>query len=123
MSDIPFSPPKVLSLLKGLPSNLEEERFETLLESSDWHLERILSTGQSTGEDEWYDQDRSEWVLVLQGAGRLAFDDGSERLLEPGDAMLLPAGCRHRVAWTSPDVTTVWLAFHFEAPPRDDKRD
>ncbi len=114
MIDDPLSAPRALSLLKNLPAKLEEERFETLLEGSDWHLERILSTGQSTSEGEWYDQEQSEWVLVLQGAGRLAFGDGSERLLEPGDAVLLPAGCRHRVAWTTPDETTVWLALHFK---------
>ncbi len=106
--------PRVLSLLEDLPRRLETERFETLLEGSDWRLERILSTGHSTPEDHWYEQERNEWVLVLTGCGRLVFEDGSERLLGPGDAVLIQAGCRHRVSWTSPEETTVWLALHFE---------
>ncbi|MBJ7252961.1 MAG: cupin, partial [Acetobacteraceae bacterium] len=41
--------------------------------------------------------------------------DGSSRELKPGDWALLPALCRHRVAWTDPAVETLWLAVHL--PP------
>lgn len=35
--------------------------------------------------------------------------------MHPGDWAVLPAHCRHRVAWTAPDRETVWLAVHL--PP------
>jgi cupin 2 domain-containing protein len=41
--------------------------------------------------------------------------EGQKEPLEvrPGDSVLLPAHCRHRVAWTAPDQVTIWLALHF----------
>ena len=37
----------------------------------------------------------------------------NSQALQPGDWLLIPAGCRHRVAETGPD--TVWLAVHVAA--------
>jgi len=54
-------------------------------------------------------------VLLVQGAARLWLDGCGERALAPGDHLLIPAGCRHRVTWTSLDEPTVWLAVHFDA--------
>jgi cupin 2 domain-containing protein len=34
----------------------------------------------------WYDQETSEWVLLLKGAARLAFEDGHEVNMGPGVA-------------------------------------
>jgi cupin 2 domain-containing protein len=111
-----FAPPGIptASLLADLPDDLAEERFETLLETPAFRLERILSRGHATPEGEWYDQDRDEWVMLLQGQARLVVEGRAEEtVLNPGDAVLLPAHCRHRVAWTLPDRITVWLALHF----------
>jgi cupin 2 domain-containing protein len=36
--------------------------------------------------------------------------------LAPGDYIYLPAHCRHRIVWTSPDKPTVWLAVHLGGP-------
>lgn len=102
--------PEVQSLLAALPLQLPQEQFDALLTCPGLRIERIVSTGQASPPDHWYDQDEHEWVLVLQGAGRLAFADGRELLLQAGDAIELPAHCRHRVAWTDPDQPTVWLA-------------
>ena len=55
-------------------------------------------------------------MLLVAGAAVLGFADGSEARLAPGDWVVLPAGCRHRVAWTDPDIVTLWLACHL--PPR-----
>ena len=46
------------------------------------------------------------------GRRRLGFADGSERALAPGDWAVIPARCRHRVAWTDPAGETLWLAVH-----------
>jgi len=102
------------ALLADLPENLPEEKFEVLLETPAFRLERILSKGHATPEGQWYDQDWDEWVLLLQGQARLAIEGrNGETFLHPGDALLLPAHCRHRVNWTPPDTITVWLALHY----------
>jgi cupin 2 domain-containing protein len=52
--------------------------------------------------------------MLLQGQARLAIEGLAEEIvMNPGDAVLLPAHCRHRVAWTPPGRITVWLALHF----------
>ena len=75
-------------------------------------VERIVSRGHTT---DWYDQDHDEWVMVHQGSARLELQDGSELLLGPGDHVILPAHCAHRVSWTDPEVDTIWVAVHFPA--------
>ncbi|WP_345337390.1 cupin domain-containing protein [Ferrimonas pelagia] len=97
----------------SLPDDLEHEVIDTLLDDDSVRIERIVSHGQSSPEQGWYDQTQSEWVMVVKGAAVLAFDDGREVRLESGDHINLPAGCRHRVAWTDPDQKTVWLAVFY----------
>ncbi|NVK44575.1 MAG: cupin domain-containing protein [Oceanospirillaceae bacterium] len=103
------------NLLKDLPSTLPEELFETLLQRRGLRLERILSLGHQSEPGHWYDQRQDEWVLLLSGKATLEFDDGAMRELVPGDAVLLPARCRHRVASTDPEQVSVWLALHLDA--------
>jgi cupin 2 domain-containing protein len=108
------STPLIRSLFEQIPSSLPEERVETWLETPAFRVERILSLGHVSPEGEWYDQTQDEWVALLQGAARLAIEGQIEEIaLRPGDSLLLPAHCRHRVTWTTPDEVTVWLALHF----------
>jgi len=89
------------------------ELFATLIENRAFRLERIVSTGQATSEGQWLEQEDGEWVVLLSGAAGLIFEqDAREVLMRPGDYVCIPAGCRHRVAWTSPDEQSVWLALH-----------
>jgi len=102
------------SLFEAIPADLPEERFDDWLQAPGLRLERILSRGHVTPEGEWYDQVQDEWVALLQGAAALVIEGQKEPLeLRPGDSVLLPAHCRHRVAWTAPDQVTIWLALHF----------
>ncbi len=55
-----------------------------------------------------------KFVVVLQGAARLRFDDG-EIELKPGSFLDIPAHKRHRVEWTTPDEPTIWLAIYYGA--------
>lgn len=97
----------------ALPAELpQEELFETILNSSNISLERIISTGQVTPPGEWYDQVRDEWVLLLQGNARLSYEDGSCVDLKAGDYLLIPAGRKHRVDMTSSAPPCIWLALH-----------
>lgn len=49
-------------------------------------------------------------------SARLAVEGEGERVLAPGDHLLLPAHCRHRVAWTDTEKPTIWLAVHIGEP-------
>lgn len=90
----------------------EEEIFEALIPDRGVLIERVLSCGQSTPPGKWYDQGRDEWVVLLQGQARLAWEDGRARDLVAGDWLLIPAGDRHRVEWTSTGPPCIWLAVH-----------
>ncbi len=99
-----------------LPSEPQaEELCDILLEVRGLRVERIVSTGQVTPEDAWYDQAWDEFVLLVSGAGRLRVEgETQDRNLKPGDWVLLPAHCRHRVTWTQKSPPAVWLAIHYE---------
>lgn len=109
---------KAGSLGEDLPSGPQaEELFDILLESRGLRLERIVSTGQATPQWDWCDQVWDEFVLLVSGAARIQIEsEAGERTLMPGDWLLLPAHCRHRVTWTQSAPPTVWLAVHYDDP-------
>ena len=91
------------------------ELFETLVtgagdSADDFLVERIISNGEVTPEDQWYDQERDEWVAVLEGEACLLFEDGREVRLGCCDHVFLPKHCKHRVIYTSSPC--IWLAVH-----------
>lgn len=101
-------------LLSGIPDASGGELFETLSDSGAVRVERIITQGQATAAGVWSDQTWHEWVLLVKGEALLMIEGELEphRLL-PGQWMLLPAHCRHRVEWTLPGQNTVWLALHW----------
>jgi cupin 2 domain-containing protein len=102
-----------MNIYHNLPDVLPDEVFETLVEAGNVRIERIASHGQATPEGEWFDQGWDEWILLLAGsAGLLLEGEDGTRTLKPGDYLMIPAHCRHRVAWTDPGERTVWLAVH-----------
>jgi cupin 2 domain-containing protein len=106
-------------LLGVLPDAARGEQFETLMERSGLRIVRIVSDGQATPPDEWFDQDDDEWVVVMAGRAGLRIEgEGDVRTLGPGGYAFLPAHCRHRVEWTDREGPTVWLAVHM-APVTD----
>ena len=95
------------------------ERFEDLLSLPGVRIERIVSYGQASPPDFWYDQPQGEWVLLLDGAAELQFEDEkSPRRLQRGDYLWIEPHRRHRVTWTAADRTTIWLALHIDGAPR-----
>lgn len=108
--------PEISNLFANLNPSADAEEFTELLNNPHVRLERIISTGQTTPPGEWYDQDWDEWVILLSGAAKLEFEGDVIQELQPGDYVLLPAHCHHRVAWTAPNQTTVWLAVHLANP-------
>lgn len=105
----------VHNIFSDLPNSSEEELFEVLAQNDSFKMERIISNGQATPEGEWYDQDKDEWVILLSGSAGLKIEgEPNILILNPGDYLLLPAHKRHRVEWTDPDKTSIWLALHFD---------
>lgn len=102
-------------IFTDIPTELPEELCQTLLAKPNVRIERIVSKGHCSAEHDWYDQNQDEWILLLQGRARLTFIDADSIELNPGDYLLIPAHCKHRVDWTSPDTETVWLAIHLFA--------
>lgn len=100
------------NIFAHLPDARSAEIVETITSSDSVRIERIVSHGQASPDDFWYDQQENEWVIVLQGAARLQFESESLEL-SAGDFVNIPAHCKHRVAWTTPDEPTVWLAVFY----------
>ena len=107
--------PTLRNLLTSLPFARDAEMSETLVTAHGIRLQRIISFGQVSPEGFWYDQKEAEWVMLLTGSARLVIaGEAEERILGPGDAVYLPAHCRHRVEWTDRDHPTVWLALFID---------
>lgn len=102
-----------MNLLRDLPHVDAAEIAERLASAGSVHIERIVSRGQASPAGFWYDQDETEFVVVLSGAARLRFADGETLALGPGDWIEIAAHRRHRVEWTDPSRPTVWLAIFY----------
>ena len=107
--------PKVANLLEKLPAARRTEAFTGLLSRPGVRLERIVSRGQATSEDQPMVPAQDEWVLLLEGAAGIRIEDSAEISLAPGDHLLIASGQKHWVTWTAKDRPTVWLALHFDA--------
>jgi cupin 2 domain-containing protein len=111
--DLSIEEDALANLFEDLPVQSRDEEFLELLSRKGIRIERIVSMGQSTLEDAPYNQDHDEWILLLKGAAGLWIDGQGEYNLRPGDHLLIPARCLHRVTWTAPGELTIWLAVHF----------
>ncbi len=95
-----------MNLFSLPPLPIEEELTEVLAQGGTSRVERIVSTGQTTG---WYDQTEHEFVSVLQGEARLEFEDGRVKALAAGDCLVILPHEKHRVIQTSAEPPCVWL--------------
>ncbi|MBI5403271.1 MAG: cupin domain-containing protein [Ignavibacteriae bacterium] len=93
-------------------SDFKEEMFLGLYKNENCLVEKIISAGQSTEEGIWLEEDKDEFVLLLQGESELAFEEGERVKLSKGDFILIPAGKKHRVKFTSAEPKCIWLAIH-----------
>jgi cupin 2 domain-containing protein len=115
----------VNNLFSNISCDAAEELVEQLAGNRHVRIERLVSSGHASPPDFWYDQAEREWVVVLQGEARLEFqEDGStpNRIVEmkPGDWVNIPPRRKHRVEWTLPNQSTVWLAVFFSGDPAND---
>jgi cupin 2 domain-containing protein len=92
-----------------------DETIAGVFEREGLRIERIISNAHASPPGFWYEQDWSEWVILLAGSAGLRFEGETEpRPLKAGDYVIIPAKIRHRVDWTSGNEPAVWLAVHFD---------
>lgn len=100
------------NIFKNIPKVMPEEVFQTIFESQNIKIERIISMGHKSEDDFWYDQNQSEWIMILQGKAQLEFEGGVIELTK-GDYLNIEAHKKHRVKWTPPEEETIWLAIFY----------
>ncbi len=109
------------NIFKDIPDQLPEELIQVIAARDPVHIERIVSKGHCSAKGFWYDQNWDEWVLLMRGGAGIEMQNPSAIIkLKPGDYLLIPAGVKHRVAWTAHNETTIWLAVHINRP--EDKK-
>jgi cupin 2 domain-containing protein len=102
------------NVFSNIPHYMGDEVFDTILAFDGFEIKRIISKGHQSHPDYWYDQERNEWVMVLNGSAALKFKNGDNVVeMMPGSYVHIPAHCKHRVEWTDPDVETIWLAVYY----------
>ena len=101
------------NIFDGVHLDPSREQFLELMRSSGMRVERIVSSGQVTPEGQWYDQNWTEWVLLLQGKAQIQFEtEEAPRVLHPGDWLEIKPRERHRVTCTDDKQPTIWIAVH-----------
>ena len=88
------------------PLPLSEEVTTILTENKNVRIERIISTGQVF---DWYDQDETEFVVLLQGNALIEFENNKSIAMSKGDTLLIQPHERHKVSFTSSEPPCVWL--------------
>jgi cupin 2 domain-containing protein len=92
------------------PLPLPNELTTVLAENVSVRIERIISAGQVS---DWYDQDETEFVALLEGNAVIEYDDGKTIALSKGDTLLIKPHERHRVDFTSSEPPCVWLCVFY----------
>ncbi len=102
---------KTFNLLDNIPFDSKDEIFETIISNNNVKIERIISYGQITPKDYWYDQDQDEFVLILKGSAKIKYNNGDIHTLNTNDSLYIPAHQKHQVIYTK--NPTVWLAISY----------
>ncbi|MEP0860445.1 MAG: cupin domain-containing protein [Ignavibacterium sp.] len=102
------------NFFSNIPDQISQEIIETIFNTDAIRIERIISKGQASPENFWYNQPENEWVIVLEGKAMIKFEDQSIVTLHKGDYLFIPAFKKHRVEWTDPNQLTIWLAIFFK---------
>jgi len=102
------------SLFEEIPAKLPDEIIDTLCATDSVKIERIISKGHASPEGFWYNQDRNEFVLVVQGSAGLKLESEEDIVvLKAGDYWNIGPHVKHRVEWTDSACETIWLAVYY----------
>ncbi len=105
---------EIKNIFKKIPKEIPDEIFQKILSTDKLKIERILSKGHASPKVGWYDQNTNEWVILLKGKAKLAFQESNNPVeLTSGDYINIPSHVKHRVEWTDPSQETIWLAVHY----------
>ncbi len=104
---------KTSNIFENIKIDKQNEQFFDLLKKDNLRIEKIVSNGQNSPKDFWYEQEEDEFVLLLDGFAILEFED-KEVELNKGDYINIPAFTKHRVKYTSKKQTTLWLAIFYK---------
>ncbi len=106
---------KINNLFTHLPQVQNEESVENLLKNDFVEIKRIVSHGEISEPDFWYDQDEDEWVLLIQGSAQILFEkEQAPTQLYAGDYLFIPAHQKHRIVHTDEHANSIWLAIHIK---------
>lgn len=94
--------------MPGFPIN--DELISVLEQNDRVRIERIISTGQQS---DWYDQEETEFLVLLEGRAQLVFADDQTITLEKGDTLLIRPHQKHRVSYTSAEPPCIWLCVFY----------
>jgi cupin 2 domain-containing protein len=92
--------------------NKSEEQIFEIFKNETIKIEKIVSNGQKSPENFWYEQEQSEYILLLDGNAILEFED-CDVTLKKGDCLNIKAFQKHRVKFTSIDEPTIWFAVFY----------
>lgn len=104
----------ISNIFEFLSDDISNELFENIVTGQNIKIERIISKGHSSPQSGWYDQSENEWVIVLKGQAKIEFEKQAPVHLLAGSYLNIPAHTKHKVAWTDPDIETIWLAVHYK---------
>ena len=100
------------NILDKIIVDKEEENFFEIFKNETIKIEKIVSNGQKSPENFWYEQEKSEFILLLEGFAILEFEN-REVELKKGDCINIKAKQKHRVKFTSLDEPTIWFAVFY----------
>ena len=89
---------------------LHDELITVLAGNGNVRIERIVSTGQASG---WYDQAKTEFVVLLDGNAIIEYWNNKSVAMSKGDTLLILPHERHRVSYTSSVPPCVWLCVFY----------
>ena len=103
---------KKYNIFEEIIVDKSEEKFFEIFKNEKIKIEKIVSNGQCSPDNFWYEQEENEFVLLLEGFAIVEFED-SEMELKKGDCLNIKAMQKHRVKFTSQTEPTIWFAVFY----------
>ena len=88
---------------------LDSEEFKSVLNHKNVTIKTIISNTLKTPQT--FEQDKDEWVVVLQGCAKIEMNDKIYKL-QKGDNLFIPSKKKHTLLKTKKIV--VWLAIYIQ---------
>ncbi|MGV8905466.1 MAG: cupin domain-containing protein [Acetobacterium sp.] len=94
-----------------LPNLSRQDELTTILAENKYvRIEQIISTGQVS---DWFDQDQTEFLVLLDGQAELEYENDEIITLYKGDTLIIYPHQKHRVVYTSINPPCNWLCVFF----------